>query len=1413
MSYEYKVNIAGVEYGMEDISAGSITQGLFETMSVGSAVSAELELTVWVKEPIPRMAEIKPYVREVGTSDWKPLGVFYIDTRYQKGKKLEIVANDAMIRAEMIWEPDQSLVFPMTMQNAVNIIADLLGVEVDTRTVMNPAYTIDYPIGYSMRNVLSYIAAAYGGNWMITREGKLLLVPLFPVENEQNRVWDIENNVKDFEKYDNITVTGVRLKANSKTEYTSGDTESYAVEVNCPYGTRQMADDLLVKLRGKTYHGFNAGTVWLPTEAELGNYIVLDNIKYGLYYQKIRFGSSFASEISAPGEKALEHEYQYMTPIEREISNSENRTMSEARSLIEKSETSILLQVESRVETVGKEVENLQNQVEYASSKAESAASEAQTARQELANYADKVKNSLEDLQDQIDGAIETWFFDYVPTTSNIPAVNWKTEDEKNRHLGDLFYIVDNEEQGGLVYRWTMQDGAYFWQLIEDTELAKALQLASEAKDTADGKRRTFLVQPTPPYDVGDIWMDGTDIKACVNARSSGQFLSSDWQVRNEYAFQGDVTAVTERVSKLEVNQDGIFAQVSETEKKTQALSEDMIVSTQYEFYQSDSATTLTGGSWSATLPKWEQGKFAWQRILVTYGDGHTEYQPSQNGICITGNTGTPGTQGINLVLDSDVEHSSSAYLVYRYTLSTPFVARQTYTLTLWGTLAEEKTRFDAYTNYTSTRIGSLEKVSDGVYKLTFTLSANLIKNEGDANYLRIYQYPNSVTDVTSTIQKIKLEIGEVENPVWTPAPQDLVGRSVTGSTVMYQAGTSGTTPPIGTWSATIPTVPDGQYLWIRTVYTYSDNTQSDPMYSVSRNGSDGKDGKAGDTGADGRGITSVTPQYYLSTSNTAQQGGSWAATIPAYVSGRYYWTRSQIVWNNPTETTYTAAVLDNALTDANRAALEANDKVDNLEVGGRNYLLNPYRATPTETRATWDYDVATGTYTVTVQNTGGFQQVYFRDIFSDIEAIRGQVCTLSVADYECSDPSLRYRVCLNNSGTSYWLNLYSGDKKRTLTIPENITDSAYLMLRADQDSNAPVGTTLVVRGIKLELGSVATDWTPAPEDVEGGITDAKQAAQEANDKIDSLEVGGRNLLLNSGTPVSNTTYNMVEYLLAEIPVEGETYTLQIKGTLGEGHNYFMAYNSSGLSGDHISLVGSTSKDGFGPPDANGVYRATFKWRNTSGSTTVVPKYIRVYQYPSSGKGASEIEWVKLEKGNMATDWTPAPEDVEEQINDAQASVQETIREMSTSLTATAQEMILSALSSYVQTGDYDEFRQRVEASLSLLSDQLTIRFTETAEQISNVNGEMQSWFEQYSKYFRFTANGLTIGAEGNELELRLDNDMIEFLKNDQRVSYWDGNYFHTGNIMVDVTERAQFGNFAFVPRSDGSLSFLKVVD
>lgn len=197
-----------------------------------------------------------------------------------------------------------------------------------------------------------------------------------------------------------------------------------------------------------------------------------------------------------------------------------------------------------------------------------------------------KKSQTIIDLQNQIDGAIETWFYDGVPTLSNAPAIGWTTDNDKKTHLGDLYY--DNET--GKAYRFAKDGSTYKWIIITDTELTKALKDSSQAlKDaaaadkkangaqaTANTKRRIFGSQPVPPYDVNDMWVNATypndgstyknEILKCSTAKAEGEkFDIADWKLASKYT---DDTVAEEAKKAAEKAQ----AEIKTTQSNLNAL-------------------------------------------------------------------------------------------------------------------------------------------------------------------------------------------------------------------------------------------------------------------------------------------------------------------------------------------------------------------------------------------------------------------------------------------------------------------------------------------------------------------------------------------------------------------------------------------------------------------------------------------------------------------------------------------------------------------------------------------------------------------------------------------------------------------------------------------------------------------------
>ena len=227
----------------------------------------------------------------------------------------------------------------------------------------------------------------------------------------------------------------------------------------------------------------------------------------------------------------------------------------------------------STADTAKSTADTAKSTADTAKSTADAAKSTAETNATDLTNYITSNNSTLEVMQSLIDGSIMTWFFPCPPADTNEPTSKWTTTDLKNQHLGDLYYDTDT----GYCYRYQVEHQIYSWQRITDVDVTKALADAKNAQDTADGKRRVFAVQPTPPYDVGDLWAAGAngDIKKCRIAKTSEQsYADSDWELASKYT--DDTTAnqvkddLTDTINSTESQ---LNNQITEVSKKTDSTN------------------------------------------------------------------------------------------------------------------------------------------------------------------------------------------------------------------------------------------------------------------------------------------------------------------------------------------------------------------------------------------------------------------------------------------------------------------------------------------------------------------------------------------------------------------------------------------------------------------------------------------------------------------------------------------------------------------------------------------------------------------------------------------------------------------------------------------------------------------------
>lgn len=289
---------------------------------------------------------------------------------------------------------------------------------------------------------------------------------------------------------------------------------------------------------------------------------------------------------------------------------------------------------------------------------------------------------------------------------------------------------------------------------------------------------------------------------------------------------------------------------------------------------------------------------------------------------------------------------------------------------------------------------------------------------------------------------------------------------------------------------------------------------------------------------------------------------------------------------------------------------------------------------------------------------------------------------------------------------------------------------------------------------------------------------------------VNEIEVGGRNLLLKSNVDYSNTDYPTASYDISSSEgevlsngcgylVPGETYSYRIRvksNTAGESARLFVSGGLLQLAAHSIT----TEWD---------VYKGTFVMPTyPSGhapSNDVSNARLMIFKSSSDSTAAIDIDWVKLEKGNKSTDWSPAPEDTEQTIADTATQIRKEIADQSTEIIKTSEAIILKALTSYTSTGDFDTFRKDVTAQLKVLSDQVNIDITESIKSVVDENNNLQDQISTITKHFTFDIDGMTIGQSDSPYKVVIDNDRYSMFADGVEIFWVAGGKVYTPELEI----------------------------
>lgn len=667
------------------------------------------------------------------------------------------------------------------------------------------------------------------------------------------------------------------------------------------------------------------------------------------------------------------------------------------------------------------------------------------------------------------------------------------------------------------------------------------------------------------------------------------------------------------------------------------------IANTSIQYVGSTSGTTKPTSGWSTTIPTVAEGNYLWTKTTWTYTDGTKEEGYSVAKMGAKGEKGDPGAKGNDGVAGKDGVG-----------------------------LKETVIRYAGSSN------GEVAPTSGWQSTVPIVLPGNFLWTR------TTWTYTDNTSEVGYSVSRIGADGNDGEDGI---AGKD--GTGIKSTTITYVGSTNGTTPPSTGWTTTIPTVADGNYLWTKTVWLYTDNT-SETGYSVAKMGAKGADGKDGIAGKDGVGIKTTTIQYASSTSGTTAPTTGWQTNVPTVPAGNYLWTRT--TWTYTDNTTETGYAVSRIGKDGNtgKDGVAGKDgvgiKATSIQYAGSTSGTTPpttgWTATvPTVasgsylwTKTTWSYTDDTNETGYSVSRMGETGAKGDKGDSATSYWVTPSVNTIQISATKVLNPTTVTFTGYSKTGTAN-ASLYAG-RFNILTSVDGIVYSSKYSSSANQSAytyTVPADVKFIKARMYQAGGtSVLVDEVTIP------------IIESAED----LEIGGRNLLINTENPTIDKLPSVLgvtaSYRQSPSILNGATRISKVDNSTEEVYYRFMntaesnlantplvAGNSYVLSLDvRAKLTGSDKlkfraqyklatgnwisiPDWDGTTSISGINETTFT--RISGVFTIPTNATSLYfslqmynssdgSYPTNGNWF-EFKNAQLENGNKPTAWKPALED------------------------------------------------------------------------------------------------------------------------------------------------------------------------
>lgn len=1051
----FRLFINNDEYTDYIVSNPEISGQFVEDTIIGNTPSLALNLTLDNTDKIFDNLLDFPFVIK---DEEKDIGSFFVvEAPERMTNQLYLEMYDSMSLADIRYE--SKLKYPTTLRDQLDEMSRLLSMPIDYAAIPQDMVTRTvnmYDNTLSIRNHLSMIAEAYACNVYAKETGGLI----FKKISSKTKHHITENDVEQFDKemLEEFTISKVTfddtvllLEAGTNEKNTL-----YLTQDNMYIDDQKTVDYIYSVINGLSIYSVQDLKIAAVNDARLGDIIEFDGY---FRYMVLDFKTTY-----------LNGEYNIQEMNGRINTKNLETMQTTVPSDVKIKRLKVLVdQNETSLKILAQKQEGLNNKIS------------------EIEVTLDGIKTKVED--------IKTSYLHIAYANSSDGVTGFSTTDSTNKlYIGQYTDFVKADSTDPKKYSWTKIKGETGPQGPKGEPGLQGLQgpkgeqgiqgpKGEDGADGASGKTSYFHIKyssvanpttssqmtETPSTYIGTYVdfepTDSTDPSKYTWAQFKGSQGAKGEQgipgtngangktsyLHIAYANSADGKtgfSVSDSAGKLYIGQYTDFTQADSTDPTkyswtkikgetgaTGATGKGIkTIANYYLASASGSGVTDATSGWTTTIQSISASKkYLWNYELITYTDNST----TKTTPCIIGTYGDKGQTG-----DAGAAGAAGvgiSGITEYYQVSTS----NTTAPTSWGTTVPTLTATNKYLwNYE---------------KITYT---NGTSKETAKRVIGVY--------------------GDKGNTGAT-GPQ---GIGVKSSTVTYQASTSGTTIPTGSWVSTIPTVAAGQYLWTRTIITYTNN-KTTTSYSVGRmgqNGVNGSPGAAGKPGADGKGVKSTAITYQAGASQTSAPTGSWSTSIPKTTPALpYLWTRTVITYtDNTTSTSYSVS-----------------STLDSVEIGGRNLLLN---SNFKNANRNWALENVTASVihdeiynnTLAITHTKGDYGINSERIYQ----IRPNMfvvahTTYSLSFYAKADSNLTLVQATGGTNNPKEFNLTTNWTKFTRIFDSGtVTGSLTFYLKT--------AGTYQLANVKLEKGNKATDWSPAPEDVQEDIKDSIDDATSA---------------------------------------------------------------------------------------------------------------------------------------------------------------------------------------------------------------------------------------------------------------------------------------------------------------------------